>query len=130
DAFWFWDESEKTAAGTALLYKGLPPAGAIDAGFLSSAGFAGGLARAAQEAVRAKGAGARVIFFSHNTGESERLAELLDEQIGSRGTEGMEFAVGPLRNGFAASSPSLLVLTNAEIFGRYRHRPRLPKFKG
>ena len=39
----------------------------------------------------------------------------------------MEFIVGPLRSGFF--SKDLFVATNAEIFGRQRHRPRLPKFK-
>src|SRR6185295_16205053 len=73
--------------------------------------------------------GHRVLFFSHNAGESERLQELVEEQLGSHGTEGMEFLLGPLRAGFIQRS-HLFVLTNAEIFGRYRHRPRLPKFKG
>src|ERR1017187_2328803 len=68
------------------------------------------------------------MFFSHNAGESERLQELLEEQLGSHGTEGMEFLVGPLRSGFY--SKDILVITNAEIFGRYRHHPRLPKYKG
>ncbi len=40
----------------------------------------------------------------------------------------MEFVVGPLRSGFF--SKDLFVITNAEIFGRHRYRPRLPKFKG
>src|SRR4029077_2100239 len=58
----------------------------------------------------------------------------IEEHLGSHGTEGMEFLVGPLRSGFIsplALPPSpLFVATNAEIFGRTRHRPRLPKFKG
>src|SRR4029077_7986431 len=58
----------------------------------------------------------------------------IEEHLGSHGTEGMEFLVGPLRSGFIsplALPPSpLFVATNAEIFGRYRHRPRLPTFKG
>ncbi len=134
-----------------IKYRGLAPAGAIDLGYKSTAGLATGIERAAQEARRAKGDGRRVIFFSHNTGESERLQELLEESLGSHGAEGMEFLVGPLRSGFFKASPGsperppsprgrgngeaegeagLLVLTNAEIFGRYRHRPRLPKFRG
>ncbi|HVO33206.1 MAG TPA: CarD family transcriptional regulator, partial [Elusimicrobiota bacterium] len=179
EAIWFWDDVEPERVGVpesrgigetpndpsapdtperrsadTILYKGLPPAGAVDMGFHSTTGLASGVATAAQEAARWKAAGGRVLFFSHNTGESERLAELLDEQLGARGTEGMEFVVGPLRNGFMTTkrqgadvagenasidrpvSPSprhpasLLVLTNSEIFGRRRHRARPPKFKG
>ena len=112
----------------ALLYKGLPPAGAADLGFKSVTGLVSGIERTAQEAKKARGEGKKILFFSHNAGESERLQELLEEHLGSRGTEGMEFLVGPLRSGFF--SKDLLVATNAEIFGRYRHQPRLPKFRG
>ncbi len=127
---WFFDgvDSPSRPPADTILYRGLPPAGAIDLGYKSTTGLASGIERAAQEAKRAKAEGRRVIFFSHNTGESDRLQELLEEALGSHGTEGMEFLVGPLRSG--CISNKLLVLTNAEIFGRYRHRPRLPKFKG
>lgn len=112
----------------------IAPAEAPDQGFQSTTGLASGVPRAAQEALRRKQAGDRVLFFSFNSGESERLAELLEEQIGPAGTEGMEFHLGPLRSGFSQPAkdgqPGILVLTNSEIFGRYRHRPRLPKFKG
>ncbi len=131
DTIWFWDDVEPARGSPlarSLVYKGLPPAGATDLGYKSTTGLVSGIARAAQEARKVKEEGGKVMFFSHNAGESERLAELLDEQLGSRGTEGMEFLIGPLRSGFMTSG--LLVLTNAEIFGRYRHRPRLPKFKG
>ncbi len=163
ETIWFWDEVEPTSPhptlsqgerakpslltlvegrdqGFHLLYKGLPPEGALDLGFRSTTGLASGIARAAQEAAQRKAAGQTVYFFSHNAGESERLSELLEEQIGSHGTDGMEFLLGPLRNGFMMGPPlekgndgghrPLFVLTNSEIFGRYLHRPRLPKFKG
>ena len=42
--------------------------------------------RSARETGRPKS-----IFFSHNGGENERLQELLEEQLGSHGTDGMEF---------------------------------------
>ena len=102
--------------------------GAIDLGFKSTTGLVAGMDRAAKEAAQAAQDKRKVIFFSHNTGESERLQELLEEDLGSHGTEGMEFLIGPLRTGFYSNAH--LVITNAEIFGRYRHRPRLPKFKG
>jgi len=168
DTLWFWDEVEPENERTgvsAIFYKGLAPADAIDLGYRSTSGLASGIPKAAQEAARWKAEGNRVYFFGHNVGENERLTELLEEQLGSHGTDGMEFLLGPLRAGFSwKPSPSplpegrgptaraeagcrpspfrekvgrrgdpdegLLVLTNAEIFGRYRHRARLPKFKG
>src|SRR5262249_31554454 len=111
-----------------LIYKGLPSKDAQDLGYLSTTGLVSGIERAAAEARKAHQENKKVIFFSHNTGESERLQELLEEHLGSQGTEGMEFLVGPLRSGFFG--PKLFVATNAEIFGRYRLRPRVPKFKG
>lgn len=127
---WFWDDLDPVdGTGTSrFVYKSLPPMEAIDLGFKSTVGLVAGIERAAQEARQAKAAGKQVIFFSHNAGESERLAELLDEQWGARGGDGLTFVVGPLRDGFM--NDQLLVLTNAEIFGRYRHRPRAPRYKG
>jgi transcription-repair coupling factor (superfamily II helicase) len=130
---WFWDDVEADDHHSpAMVYAGLPTKGATDLEFLSTSGLGTGIARAAQEAAQCRQRGGRAIFFSHNAGESERLQELLEEQIGAHGTEGMEFLMGPLRAGFQSktSGAELLVLTNSEIFGRYRQRPRLPKFKG
>jgi len=129
DAIWFWDDVNTLdrVIGPSMIYRGLPPAGAIDLGFKSTTGLTLGVDRVAAEAAKAKADGKKVFFFSHNAGESERLQEILEEPLGSEGTEGMEFAVGPLRSGFF--SKTHFVATNAEIFGRYRHRPRLPKFK-
>jgi transcription-repair coupling factor (superfamily II helicase) len=127
-AIWFWDDVEPTHQKSGLRYMGLPPPGAIDLGFKSTAGLTLGVDRTAGEAAKARKEGRTVLFFSHNSGESERLQELLEEPLGSQGTEGMEFVIGPLRSGFYSNH--LFVATNAEIFGRYRHRPRPPKFKG
>ena len=127
-AIWFWDDVEPLAHLSSIIYRGLPPAGATDLGYKSTTGLVVGVERAAEEARRAKSEGKRVIIFSNNSGESERLAELFEERLGSRGTDRMEYLVGPLRSGFY--SKDYLVITNAEIFGRHRYRPRLPKFKG
>lgn len=130
DALWWWDDVTPVdpALQPSILYRGLPGTDAQDLGFKSTTGLATGIPRAAEEARRSKAAGKAVYFFSHNSGESERLQELLDERLGAHGTDGMEFLVGPLRNGFF--SEELLVLSNAEIFNRSRRRLRLPKFKG
>jgi transcription-repair coupling factor (superfamily II helicase) len=151
ETLWFWDDVDPTRIGaSSILYRGLPTGEAIDAGAKSTTGLAAGIRMAGEEARRRRSDGAAIFFFSHNSAEAERLGELLEEQIGSHGTEGMEFLIGPLRSGFLVASPprhddspspigrgsdevrgeALFVLTNSEIFGRYRHRPRLPKFKG
>jgi len=154
---WFWDDvaavegeawSVEGNAATkqtlhpprfTLYYSGLPGPDALDLGFKSTTGLASGIPRAAFEAKQAKKNGKKVFFFSHNSGESDRLQELLEEHLGSHGTDGMEFLVGPLRNGFVQDGEwrvvstlytGVLVLSNAEIFGRSRRRLRLPKFKG
>jgi transcription-repair coupling factor (superfamily II helicase) len=135
---WFWDDLDPSAGvaeyrsiprySDTILYKGLAPASATDLGFKSTTGLVAGMDRAAEETKKALKEKRKVIFFSHNVGESERLQELLEERLGSHGTAGVEFLVGPLRSGFF--NDKILVVTNSEIFGRYRHRPRLPKFKG
>jgi transcription-repair coupling factor (superfamily II helicase) len=139
ETVWFLDDVSPAlprSLSHTIVYRGLPSSVAIDLGYKSTTGLASGIERTAELARQATRDKRKVMFFSHNTGESERLSELLEEHLGSHGTEGMEFLVGPLRNGFSSPSlprslaPSLLVLTNAEIFGRYRHRPRLPKFRG
>jgi transcription-repair coupling factor (superfamily II helicase) len=169
ESIWFWDEveeqrhgdtetrghGEKTTASprprvsASIVYRGLPGPDAIDAGARSITGLVSGLPIAAKEIQLRKSSGSTVFLFCHNAGECERLGELLEEQVGARGSEGIEFAVGPLRSGFYLDGVSsseflvpgqnekletrnqkLFVATNSEIFGRYRHRPRLPKFKG
>ncbi len=143
EVIWFWHNVEardgvsedrslgvtptRRSAGT-ILYKGLPPPDAIDLGYKSTVGLVSGIERTAQTVRTAAQEKKKIIFFSHNGGESERLQELLEEHLGSHGTDGMEFLVGTLRSGFF--NDAMLVITNSEIFGRYRHRPRLPKFKG
>ena len=125
---WVSDDVDIPLPTPSINYRGLPGPHAIDLAFKSTTGLASGIAMAAQEAQRRRHEGWAVLFFSHNAGESERLTELMDEQVGSQETEGMEFVLGPLRAGFYRDK--LFVLSNAEIFGRYRQRSRLPKFKG
>src|SRR5437016_8065914 len=115
---WFWDDvddrigvSAKRGIGDTadtptrrhahtILYNGLPRTGAIDLGYKSTTGLASGIERTAELVRQATRDKRKVMFFSHNTGESERLQELLEENLGAQGTEEMEFLVGPLRSGF------------------------------
>lgn len=67
-----------------------------------------------------------VTVFCHNNGERDRLEELL----GSRSVWLPKFIVGEVEHGFLLPEYRRAVLTNSEIFGRYRKRLRLPKFEG
>ncbi len=73
------------------------------------------------------------VIFCHNQGERDRLEELLeDPTITIKGKAipwWPEFVVGELEHGFCDTPRRLAVLTNSEIFGRYRKRVRMPKFE-
>ncbi|MCB4756592.1 MAG: transcription-repair coupling factor [Elusimicrobia bacterium] len=76
----------------------------------------------------------RVAVFCHNQGEWDRLEELLAEPStrarGEREPWMPLFIIGELEHGFLDMDRHLAVLSNSEIFGRYRKRVRLPKFEG
>jgi transcription-repair coupling factor (superfamily II helicase) len=70
-----------------------------------------------------------------NIGQAERLEEVVpaaEEVPGGaapgRGT--VSIGVGSLRKGFVFPEARLKVLTDHEIFGRYRRKPRYPRFRG
>jgi len=75
-----------------------------------------------------------VAVFCHNQGERDRLEELLEDPSltikGKTISWLPRFVIGELEHGFLMPSRRLAVLTNSEIFGRYRKRVRLPKFEG
>jgi transcription-repair coupling factor (superfamily II helicase) len=60
-----------------------------------------------------------------NIGQVERL-----EEVVSGGDGHITIGVGNLRQGFVFPDAKLRVLTDHEIFGRYRRRPRYPRFRG
>ncbi len=76
----------------------------------------------------------KVAVFCHNRGERDRLEELLEDRMASaRGVRPPWMplmVIGELEHGFLEPGARLAVLANAEIFGRYRRRIRLPKFEG
>ncbi len=63
--------------------------------------------------------GARVVVVCDNEGQAERLREIL----GTDAPE-IEMAVGAMHDGFILPDLPLVVLTDAEIFNRYRRRRR------
>jgi transcription-repair coupling factor (superfamily II helicase) len=73
--------------------------------------------------------GMAVSIFCNNEGERDRLRELLVERK-MQLPEGSELFVGQLSSGFVFPEGRNVVLTDAEIFGRYRvHRPAR-RFRG
>jgi transcription-repair coupling factor (superfamily II helicase) len=78
--------------------------------------------------------GGRVAVFCHNPGEQERLEEILLEQdrglVPALEDRRVDFPLGSLSRGFLDPAGKRAFLSNAEIFGRYRRRLRLPKFAG
>lgn len=61
----------------------------------------------------------RIVIFCNNEGERERLREILapDRALG------IDFRIGHLASGFTLPDDHLVVLSDAEIFGRYQHIP-------
>ncbi len=71
----------------------------------------------------------RVVVCCHNEAERERLKQLLEKQ--ELPTPNAEMIIGRISGGFDAPSVGLTLLTDAEIFNRYRQsRKRGARYKG
>jgi len=68
--------------------------------------------------------GQRIHIFCDNPGQAERLRELLDD-IADR----IDFPVGELQTGFVLVEQNVVVLTDREIFQRYKRRQRRRKYR-
>ncbi|MFN3966679.1 MAG: transcription-repair coupling factor, partial [Endomicrobiia bacterium] len=68
-----------------------------------------------------------IVLFSENTGEQERLLDLLEEN--GQQTDKFKFFIGKLHSGFYSPAKKLCFITYNEIFGRFLRRYQLPKFK-
>ncbi len=69
--------------------------------------------------------GYETFILCDNVGQVERLEEVVAPEDGD-----VVIEVGNLRQGFVFPDAKLRVLTDHEIFGRYRRRPRYPRFRG
>ena len=87
--------------------------------------YAGSLKILREALVEAAGRGYETFILCDNVGQAERLEEIVPAED-ARLTVG----VGLLSQGFVFPEAGLQVLTDHEIFGRYRRRPRYPRFKG
>ncbi len=87
--------------------------------------FAGSLKILREALAESAGRGVETFILCDNVGQAERLEEIVPGED-ARVTIG----IGLLSEGFVFPEANLQVLTDHEIFGRYRRRPRYPRFKG
>ncbi|MEK7743159.1 MAG: CarD family transcriptional regulator, partial [Elusimicrobiota bacterium] len=90
---------------------GLPGPGGEDFGAVEASGSGGDLSALSERCGRWLREGWRVLFFSMNRGEDERIQEIL-------GASGIQFLIGPLREGFLLPAGKMAVLSSAQVLGR------------
>ncbi len=106
-----------------LLRVGSGGPGAFDFGIRPGMRFEGNVELALEQVRRWREQGLRVLFFSLNRGEDERVQELLE------GRADCQFLIGPLRSGFVWPTEKLAVLSSSELFERsYRGAPRWGRY--
>jgi transcription-repair coupling factor (superfamily II helicase) len=89
-------------------------------GYFANPRFQGNLQLAVKQARDWMSQGWKVLLYSLNRGEDERLQETLEGRL-----EGVQFLTGPLARGFNHPDRKLAVLTSSEIYERsYRARAR------
>ncbi len=113
-------EAESAYYGALDMVRG----GRTDDGWLAMGTEASGVYHGAMDLLRSRLAewtanGARIVVVCDNEGQAERLREIL----GTDARE-VELAVGAIHAGFILPDLPLVVLTDAEIFNRYRKRRR------
>ena len=89
--------------------------------------YAGNIAELQRDLARRLLLGQKIHIFCDNEGQAQRLGEILDE-VADR----LDFPVGELRAGFVlptAGRAGIVVLTDHEIFHRYRKRQRRRKYR-
>lgn len=117
-----WRDIREESAyyGTMEVVRGARSAG----GWLAIGTEASGVYQGAMDVLRSrleewKADNARVVVVCDNEGQAERLREILGPDAPE-----IEMAVGPMHAGFILPDLPLVVLTDAEIFNRYRRRRR------
>ncbi|HVP58412.1 MAG TPA: CarD family transcriptional regulator, partial [bacterium] len=99
--------------------------GVTDLGFRSSEPFGGNLKVLQAATAEAASAGYRTYILCDNIGQVERLEEIISVEGGA-----VTIGVASLSEGFTLPDAKLRVITDREIFGRYKRKPRYPRFKG
>jgi transcription-repair coupling factor (superfamily II helicase) len=120
------DEISGLPAGRVIEMSHLETAGdSIRLKFRSLEAFAGNLKVLGASIEAAARAGETTYILCDNIGQVERLEEILPAEDRS-----VTIGVGALHEGFAFPEADLRVITDHEIFGRYKRKPRYPRFKG
>ena len=118
DALWLLAEGARPVVPggvRALELAASPGDGGLDFGARPIGAYGGDPKNAWAEMRRDAEAGRKILLFSLNHGEDARLQELLAEE-GTPG--GIQFLIGPLREGFRLEAESLVVHATSQIFAR------------
>jgi transcription-repair coupling factor (superfamily II helicase) len=112
--------------GKVIEVYGLKPAvDAVSLDFRSPEAFGGSLRVLNSVLEQSVGEGYETFILCDNVGQVERLEEVVSGEGGA-----VTIGVGRLRAGFVFPEAKIRVFTDHEIFGRYRRRPRYPKYRG
>ena len=99
--------------------------GSIALSFRGSEPFAGNLKVLQAATAEAASAGYKTYVLCDNAGQVERLEEIVSGEGGT-----VTIGVADLSEGFTFADAKLQVITDREIFGRYKRKARYPRFKG
>ncbi len=97
----------------------------VDLGIRTQEPGGGELKRLRQGLAEYSRDGYQTFILCDNSGQAKRLGELLEGR-----PESLEISVGALHGGFIFPGSGLAVLTDHQIFNRYRQRHRFWKFRG
>lgn len=71
--------------------------------------------------------GFKIFIFCNNQGEQERIEELFSER--EKDLENVEIVIGPLNKGFILPDLKIVIITDNEIFNRYKQKHYFPRVK-
>jgi transcription-repair coupling factor (superfamily II helicase) len=118
-------ELARIGGRTIEIYALKPAEDAINLDFRSPEAFGGSLKMLNSVIEQSAREGYETLILCDNVGQVERLEEVVSHDNGE-----VAIGVGGLRQGFIFPDAKIRVLTDHEIFGRYRRRPRYPRFTG
>ena len=107
-----------------LRHRPLGPA-AVDLSIRSQDPVGGDLKQLREGLAKHSREGYQTFILCDNSGQAKRLGELLEDPPAN-----LEISVGALHGGFIFAGAGLAVLTDHQIFNRYRQRHRFWKFRG
>ncbi|MCX5789468.1 MAG: transcription-repair coupling factor [Elusimicrobia bacterium] len=119
---WLIEDGLEVGDPGAPAFVAAPGEGEADFGMRSAMRFEGNLELAVSQMRAWRQEGLRVLLFSLNRGEDERVQELLDAKLAPGECQ---FLIGRLASGFVRASDKLVALTSRELFDRsYRGTAR------